>query len=64
MQLKSAPTLIQVKQIFDESQQRFGAAKIRIILAENGIRVGEKGNPRHYAGTWPGEHPRKRKEGL
>ena len=34
--------MLQVQQIFDESQQRFGAEKIRIILAENGIHVGKK----------------------
>lgn len=34
--------MLQVKQIFDESQQRFGAEKIRIILAENGVHVGKK----------------------
>ena len=31
-----------VKQIFDDSEQRFGAEKIRVILAESGIRVGKK----------------------
>lgn len=34
--------MLQVQQIFDESQQRFGAEKIRIILAENGTHVGKK----------------------
>lgn len=34
--------MLQVQQIFDESQQRFGAEKIRIILAENGVHVGKK----------------------
>ena len=34
--------MLQVNQIFDESQQRFGAEKIRIILAENGVHVGKK----------------------
>lgn len=34
--------MLQVQQIFDESQQRFGAEKIRIILTENGIHVGKK----------------------
>jgi transposase InsO family protein len=33
---------MQVQQIFDDSQQRFGAEKIRVILAENGICVGKK----------------------
>ena len=36
--------MLQVQQIFDESQQRFGAEKIRIILAENGIHVGKRGS--------------------
>lgn len=34
--------MLQVQRIFDDSQQRFGAEKIRIILAENGICVGKK----------------------
>ena len=34
--------MLQVQQIFDDSQQRFGAEKIRIMLAENGIHVGKK----------------------
>lgn len=34
--------MLQVQQIFDNSQQRFGAEKILIILAENGIYVGKK----------------------
>ncbi len=34
--------MLQVKQIFDDSKQRYGAEKIRITLAENGIRVGKK----------------------
>lgn len=34
--------MLQVQQIFDDSQQRFGAEKIRFILAENGIHVGKK----------------------
>lgn len=34
--------MLQVQQIFDDSQQRFGAEKIRIILSENGVRVGKK----------------------
>lgn len=37
-----AQLALQVQQIFDDSQQRFGAEKIRIILAENGIHVGKK----------------------
>lgn len=31
-----------VKQVFDDSEQHFGAEKIRVILAESGIRVGKK----------------------
>lgn len=34
--------MLQVQQIFDDSEQRFGAEKIRIILAEKGIHVGKK----------------------
>lgn len=34
--------MLRVQQIFDDSQQRFGAEKIRIILAESGIHVGKK----------------------
>lgn len=34
--------MLQVQQIFDDSQQRYGAEKIRITLAENGIRVGKE----------------------
>lgn len=37
-----AQLMLKVKQIFDDSEQRFGAEKIRIILAESGIRVGKK----------------------
>ena len=36
---EQAQLMLQVQQIFDDSQQRFGAEKIRIILAENGIHV-------------------------
>lgn len=32
----------QVEQIFDDSKQRYGAEKIRITLAENGIKVCKK----------------------
>ena len=31
-----------VQQIFDDSSQRFGAEKIRVTLAESGVRVGTK----------------------
>jgi len=41
--IKEQQTLmLQVKQIFDDSKQRYGAEKIRITLAESGIRVGKK----------------------
>ena len=39
---KQQKLMMQVQQIFDDSQQRFGAEKIRVILAENGICVGKK----------------------
>lgn len=39
---EQAQLMLQVQQIFDDSQQRFGAEKIRIMLAENGIHVGKK----------------------
>ena len=39
---KQQELMIQVQQIFDDSQQRFGAEKIRVVLAENGICVGKK----------------------
>lgn len=39
---EQAQLMLQVQQIFDDSQQRFGAEKIRIILGENGIHVGKK----------------------
>ena len=39
---EQAQIMLQVQQIFDDSQQRFGAEKIRIILAESGIHVGKK----------------------
>ena len=31
-----------VQQVFDDSSQRFGAEKIRVTLAESGVRVGTK----------------------
>ena len=34
--------MIKVQQIFDESQQRFGAEKIRTVLAQAGIHVSAK----------------------
>ena len=39
---KQQELMLQVQRIFDDSQQRFGAEKIRVVLAENGIRVGKK----------------------
>ena len=36
---EQAQLMLKVQQIFDDNQQRFGAEKIRIILAQNGIRV-------------------------
>lgn len=34
--------MLKVKQVFDDSEQHFGAEKIRIVLAESGIHVGKK----------------------
>lgn len=31
--------MLQVQQVFDDSQQRYGANKIRVVLAENGIHT-------------------------
>ncbi len=39
---KQHALMLQVKQIFDDSKQRYGAEKIRVTLAENGIRVGKE----------------------
>lgn len=36
---EQAQLSLKVKQIFDDSEQRFGAEKIRIVLAQNGIHV-------------------------
>lgn len=33
---------LRIQQIFDDSKQRYGAEKIRVTLAENGIKVGTK----------------------
>lgn len=41
-QEEQAQLMLKVKQVFDDSEQRFGAEKIRIVLAESGIRVGKK----------------------
>lgn len=40
--------MLQVQRIFDDSQQRFRAEKIRIILAENEICVGKSALGRSY----------------
>lgn len=34
--------MLKVQQIFDDSRQRYGAEKIRVILAEGGIRTSAK----------------------
>lgn len=34
--------MLQVQQVFDDSKQRYGAEKIRAILAKNGIKAGKK----------------------
>ena len=34
--------MLKVKQVFDDSEQRFGAEKIRIVLADSGIHVSKK----------------------
>lgn len=34
--------MLRVQQIFDDSNQRFGAEKIRVILSDSGIHVGKK----------------------
>lgn len=34
--------MIQVKQVFDDNAQRFGAEKIRVILMQNGVNVSKK----------------------
>lgn len=41
-QEEQAQLMLKVKQVFDDSEQRFGAEKIRVILAESGIRVGKE----------------------
>ena len=39
---EQAELMLKVQQIFDDSQQRFGAEKIRTILAQNGMKVSAK----------------------
>lgn len=34
--------MLQVQQVFDDSKQRYGAEKIRVVLAESGIHVGKE----------------------
>lgn len=34
--------MLKVKQVFDDSEQRYGAEKIRTVLASNGIKVSKK----------------------
>ena len=39
---EQAQLMLKVKQVFDDSEQRFGAEKIRIVLADSGIHVSKK----------------------
>lgn len=39
---EQAQLMLKVRQVFDDSEQRFGAEKIRIVLADNGIHVSKK----------------------
>lgn len=39
---KQQALMLQVHQVFDDSKQRYGAEKIRAVLAENGIKAGKK----------------------
>lgn len=39
---EQAQLALKVKQVFDDSEQRFGAEKIRIVLADSGIRTSRK----------------------
>ncbi len=39
---EQAKLMLAVQQAFDDSQQRYGAEKIRIVLAQNGIHVAAK----------------------
>lgn len=39
---EQAQLMLKVKQAFDDSRQRFGAEKIRIVLADSGIHVSKK----------------------
>ncbi|MFR8283673.1 MAG: IS3 family transposase [Faecalibacterium sp.] len=42
MKRKKLQLMLKVKQIFDDSEQRYGADKIRAVLAENGLRISAK----------------------
>lgn len=39
---EKAQLILKVKQIFDDSEQRYGADKIRAVLAESGLRISTK----------------------
>lgn len=39
---EQAQLMLKVKQVFDDSDQRFGAEKIRVVLASNGIHISAK----------------------
>lgn len=39
---EKAQLMLKVKQIFDDSEQRYGADKIHTVLAENGLRISAK----------------------
>ena len=39
---EQAQLMLKVKQVFNDSEQRFGAEKIRIVLADSGIHVSKK----------------------
>lgn len=41
-QEEQAQLMLKIKQIFDDSEQRFGAGKIRAVLANSGIRISKK----------------------
>ena len=41
-QEEQAQLMLKVKQVFDNSEQRFGAEKIRVVLAGSGIHVSKK----------------------
>lgn len=41
-QEEQAQLMLKVKQVFDDSEQRFGAEKIRVVLVDSGIHVSKK----------------------